>query len=382
LGRKAGDIVMTLLASRLKGLYGPSGVGRSGTDQFALILGEVKGRSQAARKVGEALQQCFSEPFRVAEAELRLSAKAGIALYPSDGNNAELLLQNAEAALRRAKKLGESHVVYAASLTEQSVEQLTLENKLRQALEKDEFLLYYQPKVDLETRRIVGVEGLLRWQSPELGLVLPTKFIPLMEQTGLILKVGPWALRQAAADHRKWVEQRLRAPRIAVNVSPHQLRQRAFVSSIKQAIIEGIAPAGIDLEITESLIMEDVQGNIQKLKDVCGLGVRIAIDDFGTGYSSLGYLAKLPVQSLKIDRSFIVTMLEDVDTMTLVSTIISLAHALRLKVVAEGVEEEEQAKMLKLLRCDEMQGYLFSKPLPFEQITEMLKNATEIPSMA
>src|SRR6185295_14845861 len=198
------------------------------------------------------------------------------------------------------------------------------------------------------------------------------KFIPLLEETGLILQVGSWALKQASLDHRKWVEQGIKAPRVAVNVSPIQLRQRDFVAAVERAIMEGVAPTGIDLEITESLIMEDVQGSIEKLKTVRNLGVRIAIDDFGTGYSSLGYLAKLPVQTLKIDRSFVITMLGDPDTMTLVSTIISLAHSLRLKVVAEGVDAEEQAEVLRLLRCDEMQGYLFSKPLPFDELTAML----------
>jgi EAL domain-containing protein (putative c-di-GMP-specific phosphodiesterase class I) len=199
------------------------------------------------------------------------------------------------------------------------------------------------------------------------------KFIPLMEQTGLILEVGAWALRRAAADHRSWVEQRLQAPRVAVNVSAIQLRQREFVGAVEQAISEGVAPTGIDLEITESLVMEDIEGNIQKLKEVRALGVGIAIDDFGTGYSSLGYLAKLPVHALKIDRSFIITLLNDSDAMTLVSTIISLAHSLKLRVVAEGVEEEQQATYLRLLRCDEMQGYLFSKPLPLEQMTALLE---------
>jgi EAL domain-containing protein (putative c-di-GMP-specific phosphodiesterase class I) len=296
-----------------------------------------------------------------------------VALYPGDGDDAETLLRNAEAALRKAKGLGERHVLYSLALNEGTAGQLTLENRLRQALEKDEFVLHYQPKVDVRTRRIVGVEALIRWQSPELGLVPPMKFIPLMEQTGLILEVGAWALRRAAADHRSWVEQRLQAPRVAVNVSAIQLRQREFVGAVEQAISEGVAPTGIDLEITESLVMEDIEGNIQKLKEVRGLGVGIAIDDFGTGYSSLGYLAKLPVHALKIDRSFIISLLNDSDAMTLVSTIISLAHSLKLRVVAEGVEEEQQATYLRLLRCDEMQGYLFSKPLPLEQMTALLE---------
>jgi EAL domain-containing protein (putative c-di-GMP-specific phosphodiesterase class I) len=280
-----------------------------------------------------------------------------------------------EAALAKAKALGERYVIYTSALTERIGERLTLENKLRRALEKHEFVLHYQPKVEMETRRIVGVEALIRWQSPELGLVPPVKFIPLMEETGLILDVGDWAFRKAIENHSEWMKLGLPAPRVAVNVSAIQLRSRDFLSSVEEALKAGTTPPGIDLEITESLVMEDIEGNMQKLKAIRRLGLSIAIDDFGTGYSSLGYLAKLPVQTLKIDRSFIIAMLKDPDTMTLVQTIISLAHSLRLKVIAEGVEDEQQAKMLRLLRCDEMQGYLFGRPVPFAEMTVLLSQA-------
>ena len=278
-------------------------------------------------------------------------------------------------ALKKAKAGGERFLFYTQAMNERVAEKMALETRLRQALERDEFVLHYQPKVDTATRGIVGVEALIRWQSPELGLVPPMKFIPLMEETGLILPVGAWALKRASLDHRGWVNQGLKPPRVAVNLSSIQLRQRDFVSSVEQAIMEGVAPTGIDLEITESLLMEDVEGNVEKLKSVRALGVTIAIDDFGTGYSSLGYLARLPVQALKIDRSFIIRMLGDPGAMTLVQTIISLAHSLKLKVVAEGVDAEEQANILRLIRCDEMQGYLFSKPLPLEAITALLANS-------
>jgi EAL domain-containing protein (putative c-di-GMP-specific phosphodiesterase class I) len=294
-------------------------------------------------------------------------------LFPSDGIDAETLIRNAEAALRRTKQSGERNVFHAAEMTEHTSEKLTLENRLRQALERDEFVLHYQPKVDIDTRRIVGVEALIRWQSPELGLVPPGRFIPLMEETGIILEAGAWALSRAVLDHKRWLDLRLPAPRVAVNVSAVQLRKKDYVATLAAALKQGAVPVGIDLEITESLVMEDIQGNIEKLKEARKLGVAIAIDDFGTGYSSLGYLAKLPMQSLKIDRSFIITMLTEPDTMTLVSTIISLAHSLKLKVIAEGVDEEEQAKMLRLLRCDELQGYLFSRPVPFDEITALLR---------
>jgi diguanylate cyclase (GGDEF)-like protein/PAS domain S-box-containing protein len=377
LGRQAGDELLKQLAGRLGQATDPGNIARIGGDHFALVLPEMKGRSEVVRTVAAIWRDCFAQPFQLSGNELRIAAKAGIALFPGDGTDADALFASAEAALRKAQETGERHLFHTPDLTSGVADQLALENQLRQALEKEEFVLHYQPKVDLETRAIVGVEALIRWQSPQLGLVPPMKFILLLEETGLIQAVGSWALKRASLDHRKWVNLGLKTPRVAVNVSPIQLRQRDFVGAVEQAIIEGVAPTGIDLEITESLIMEDVQGSIEKLKAVRGLGVGIAIDDFGTGYSSLGYLAKLPVQTLKIDRSFIITMLDDPDTMTLVSTIISLAHSLRLKVVAEGVDKEEQAKMLRLLRCDEMQGYLYSKPVPFEQMTALLQQAAK-----
>ena len=372
LGRQAGDDLLKQLAGRLALGGGRGEVARIGADNFAVMLQGIKGKSEVTRRVERMWHECFSEAFRLGETDIRISAKAGVALFPNDGADAETLLGNAEAALRRAKETGERHLFHALEMTAKTGEKLTLENSLRQALEKDEFVLHYQPKVDLTARRIVGVEALIRWQNPELGLVPPGHFIPLMEETGLILDVGAWALAQAVSDHSRWTAMGLAAPRVAVNVSAIQLRRGDFVSVVKEALKRGSVPPGIDLEITESLVMEDIQGNIEKLKAIQALGLSIAIDDFGTGYSSLGYLAKLPLQALKIDRSFIITMLNNSDTMTLVQTIISLAHSLRLKVVAEGVEEEGQAKMLRLLRCDEMQGYLFSRPLPFDQLAALL----------
>jgi PAS domain S-box-containing protein/diguanylate cyclase (GGDEF)-like protein len=372
LGRQAGDALIKLVAERLKAVAGPGGVSRVSADHFALVLGTVKGRSEAGRLVTDALQRSFGSPYQLGDTELRISARAGVALYPSDGNDAEVLLRNAEAALRKGKDGGEHVTFHAPEMTARVAENLALENKLRQALEKQEFVLHYQPKVDLETRRVVGVEGLIRWNNPERGLVPPGQFISLLEETGMILQVGAWALERAVLDHGHWLRQGVPAPRIAVNVSAIQLRQRDFVDVVKEAIARGANPTAIDIEITESLLMEDVADNIRKLKALRDLGIKLSIDDFGTGYSSLGYLAKLPVHTLKIDRSFIITMLNDPDTMTLVSTIISLAHSLRLTVVAEGVEQEDQAKLLRLLRCDQIQGYLISRPVPMEDLTPLL----------
>lgn len=373
LGRQSGDALLKKVADRMaRQAPDIAGLARIGADHFAIMARNLQDAEDLARLVDKRLEELFGPPFRIDETELRLSAKLGIAVFPGDGVDADTLFKNAEAALKKAKASGDRYLFYTQAMNERVAEKMSLENKLRQAIEKDEFVLHYQPKVDLKTRRIVGVEALIRWQSDELGLVPPMKFIPLLEETGLILPVGAWVLKKASLDHKRWVDQSLKAPRVAVNVSPIQLRQRDFVSIVENAIMEGVAPTGIDLEITESLIMDDVVGNIEKLKSIRSLGVTIAIDDFGTGYSSLGYLAKLPVQTLKIDRSFIITMLNSPETTTLVSTIISLAHALKLEVVAEGVDAEEQAKLLLLLRCDEMQGYLFSRPIPFDQMTALL----------
>jgi EAL domain-containing protein (putative c-di-GMP-specific phosphodiesterase class I) len=244
---------------------------------------------------------------------------------------------------------------------------LTLENQLRQALDKGEFVLHYQPKVSLASGTLTGAEALIRWNDPRTGLVPPGRFIPILEETGLIYEVGRWALRQAIQDYLRWRAAGLAAVRIAVNVSPLQLRHRGFITEVHQAIgIDAHAAAGLELEITESLIMEDVKHSIASLQAIRAMGVSIAIDDFGTGFSSLSYLSKLPVDTLKIDRSFVIDMTAGPDGLALVSTIITLAHSLKLKVVAEGVETEEQSRLLRSLNCDEMQGYLFSKPVPGE----------------
>jgi diguanylate cyclase (GGDEF)-like protein/PAS domain S-box-containing protein len=372
-GRHAGDALLKDIAERMLRFAPQARIARVAGDHFAILTRDVVSEDELARRTERRLEEFFGAPYRVRDENLRISAKAGIALFPDDAADGETLFRNAEAALKKAKQAGERMLFYEQQMTERVSEKLALENKLRQALENEEFVLHYQPKVDFETRSIQGVEALIRWQSPELGLVPPLRFIHLLEETGLILAAGSWALRRASLDHRNWVEQGFKGVRVAVNVSQIQLRQRDFVKVIEDAIIEGIAPTGIDLEITESLVMQDVQANIEKLNSVRGLGINLAIDDFGTGYSSLGYLAKLPVQFLKIDRSFISAMQDDADAMTLVSTIISLAHSLRLKVIAEGVETEEQAKILRLLRCDEMQGYLVSKPLPVDQLLALLR---------
>lgn len=372
LGRRGGDALLRHVGERLVKAAGAGMVGRTNSTHFGVMLPSVKDRPEAERMMAALTRSCFGEPYIVEGTEVKVRVKAGLAVFPNDGLDTETILTNAEAALRKAKATGERQVSYTPDLTERTGAWMPLESNLVRALDKDEFVLHYQPKVDTTSRSIVGLEALIRWQSPEFGLVSPAKFIPFMEETGMILEVGAWALRRAALDHRRWAEQGLNPPRVAVNVSAIQLRQRDFVQTVQEAVRAGVTPTCTDLEVTESLVMEDVEENIGKLRQVRALGLQVAIDDFGTGYSSLSYLAKLPVQALKIDRSFISTMLNDPAAMTLVQMIISLAHALGLKVIAEGVEEQEQAKYLHLLRCDQIQGYLVSKPVPFDEMTRLL----------
>jgi diguanylate cyclase (GGDEF)-like protein/PAS domain S-box-containing protein len=372
LGRQAGDELLRQLARRLEDAVEPVKVARTGSNQFAVILTLVGGRETFVDAVVSFWRDCFVEPFRLAGTELMVGAKTGTALFPDDGIDVPLLVASAEAALKTARRSGERHVFHYPELTAGVAERLGLESHLRKALERDEFELHYQPKVDLHARRIVGVEALIRWRSPERGLVAPGNFIPLLEETGMILEVGAWAMSRAAADHARWRALGLPAPRVAVNVSAVQLRQDDFVATVARALAPSGAPAGVDLEITESVVMADVQAGIGKLEALRAQGIGIAIDDFGTGYSSLGYLARLPVTALKIDRSFIDRMLEEPNIMILVSTIISLAGSLRLGVVAEGVETEAQAQALLRLGCDEFQGFLFSRPVPFDAIGKML----------
>jgi EAL domain-containing protein (putative c-di-GMP-specific phosphodiesterase class I) len=309
---------------------------------------------------------------------LRIGSRFGVAVFPGDGADAETLLRNAEAALRRARSAAEHCVFYAPVLNARAAEALRMESKLRRAIERQEFVLYYQPKITLADRRISGVEALMRWRDPTGGLVLPGQFIPVLEESGLIGAVGQWALHQALTDQKRWRTAGYAAPRVAVNVSSLQLRKNDFAEMIAQ-IVTSNEGAALELEITESMIIEQVDRTIEALKRIRACGVNVAIDDFGTGYCSLSYIAKLPVTSLKIDRAFILGMSEGPEGLAIVSSIIALAHSLKLNVVAEGVETEEQARLLQLLACDEAQGYLFSKPLPSEALEELLRDGCALP---
>ena len=368
LGRPAGDALLRQVAQWLtQNLGDASLLARVGADHFAVVLPEVTDEGDVAPVLEKTIQNLLDYPFRLDETTFRIAAKFGVALFPDYGGDADTLVKNAEAALKKAKASGDRYLFYTQKMTAAVAGKLTLENQLRQALDKEEFVLHYQPKVNFESGMVTGAEALIRWNDPLTGLVPPGRFIPILEETGLIHEVGRWALRKAIAEYLRWRNAGLAAVRIAVNVSALQLRNRAFIAEIEQAIgTDAHAAAGLELEITESMIMDDVKQGIATLQAIRAMGVSIAIDDFGTGFSSLGYLSKLPVDTLKVDRSFVTDMTSGPQGLALVSTIINLAHSLKLNVVAEGVETEEQSRLLRVLNCDEMQGFLFSKPVPIE----------------
>lgn len=373
LGRHAGDMVLVELAQRLNHcVQDKAQTAHLGADRFAVAFPRIENEDEVVQILEQTLALCMGQPFGIDNQELRVSTKIGVALYPDDGAAADTLFRNSEAALKRAKESGDSFVFYTEEMTDRIAKSLALENRLHRGLERDEFILHYQPKVDAETRRIVGVEALIRWLDPESGIILPHRFIPLMEKTGIIVDVGAWVIRRAMQDIGYWRALGLTVPPIAVNVSAVQLRRRDFVETLKTAVANTSRPAPIEIEITESVLMENIEENMARIEAVHALGVNIAIDDFGTGYSSLGYLTRLPAKVLKIDVSFVARMFSEPDVMTLVSTIISLAHAMRLQVVAEGVETQRQAEVLRDLRCDGLQGNLISPPVPREELASLL----------
>lgn len=373
-GRQAGDRVLRELAQRLRAHSPePHNLARVSPDSFALVLTGTRDAADIATTLERCLGAALAAPFLIDGKEIRIAMTTGVAVFPPDGDDADVLFRNAEAALKRAKRAADRILFYHPEMNARVAETLILENRLRRAIEEEQFVLHYQPKISAASGRITGLEALIRWLDPLAGLVPPGKFIPILEETGMILDVGTWAIRKALTESRNWRLTHGSPLRIAVNVSAIQLRQRDFVDTVERSIDGlGIAATHLDLELTESMLMEGIEENVKKLQAIRDMGVNVAVDDFGTGYSSLAYLAKLPVNALKIDRTFVDTMTRNPHSMTLVSTIISLAHALDLEVIAEGVESEEQAKLLRLLKCDELQGYLISKPLAPGEIQEFL----------
>jgi diguanylate cyclase (GGDEF)-like protein/PAS domain S-box-containing protein len=380
-GQRGGDELLRQVARRLESAFhGKDWLTRFRSDGFGIIMRGVRDAGRVVHAIEGDLIGCFRQSFVISGREVRVSAKVGVAMCPTDGEDGETLFRNAEAAIKRAKATSNHFMFYAAEMNAQAEKSLALETRLRQAVEQQQFVLHYQPKIDLASRKICGLEALIRWQDPASGLVAPGTFIPLLEETGLILEVGKWALRQALEDHRRWTANGIAVPRIAVNVSAVQLQQTDFADVVIDVVQErGDNPEALELEVTESLLMKDVEASIRKLSILRGLGIHVALDDFGTGYSSLSYVARLPINSVKIDRSFINGMAAGPEHMVVVTTIITLAHSLGLQVVAEGVETEEQSRLLGLFKCDQAQGYLFSKPLPFAALEPLLRAPAQAP---
>ena len=372
LGQYAGNSVLQEFSARLHRLVsGEITLARVAGDVFALVHAGFGDIVDFAQPLAEKILGACGPVIKTEGQEVRVYVKLGIAVFPGDGVNTDTLFKNAETALKKAKKSVEASVYYSPEMNTRVSESLALRNKLRHAIDNEQFVLHFQPIFETGSERLCGAEALVRWNDPETGLVPPMQFIPLLEETGMILDLGRWVLEKAVALHTQWKTEGLDPPRISVNVSAIQLRHKGFVKEMVKTVGK-TGSRGLDLEITESVMMEDAERNTSKLQSIRDMGLEIAIDDFGTGYSSLSYLTKLPINTLKIDRAFIMNLAANPNDVTLVSTIISLAHALNLRVVAEGVETEGQSNLLKLLRCDMMQGYLFNRPLPADKFTTLL----------
>jgi diguanylate cyclase (GGDEF)-like protein len=376
LGRYVGDRLIEEVASRIKRAYPNSdSAAHFGGGTFALMLSNAAGSGDdTGRLMQSAAAQLFVEPFLIGGQELRPTIRSGVAFYPHDGDTADTIVQNAEAALKAARDDNEKYMMYALVTQRPTSRSLALEARLNAALENNEFLLHYQPKVDIASGEIVGLEALLRWQDSQAGLVPPSQFVPLLERSGAIVDVGEWVLKQAVRDMQGWMLAGVAPTRVAVNVSNLQLRRREFVS----AVLSSLAPlaggvAGLDIEITESMLMHDIELSIRKLCALREAGIGIAIDDFGTGYSSLRLLSRLPVDTLKIDRTFIQGISDTPNVMTLVSTIVSLARAFDMRTIAEGVETAEQLTMLRVLNCDQAQGFYLGRPAPATEVPNVIK---------
>jgi diguanylate cyclase (GGDEF)-like protein len=373
LGHAGGDVLLKEVAQRLQAAVRMGDtVARISGDEFAIVLAELSQPEDAALVAQKVIEQ-LGKAVEIDGTEVFVTASVGIAAFPADGEDAQTLIGAADAAMYRAKKSGRtSYQFYTAEIHRRSRARVQLGAELRRALERDEFALFYQPKFQLASGELSGTEALLRWRHPERGLVLPDEFIPILEETGLIVPVGEWAIGRACADLKAWQAAGLRPAPVSVNLSVRQLRQQNLDVSIRSVVAAaGVDPGLIELELTESHLMQDPEQATRIVRALSKSGFRIAIDDFGTGYSSLAYLTRFPLSALKIDRSFVSHMPRDKTDATIVRTIIEMAHSLGLTVVAEGVETEEQARLLQVLRCEQAQGYLFAKPMPADELARI-----------
>jgi diguanylate cyclase (GGDEF)-like protein len=379
LGHAAGDVVLTEAASRLQCCIAQGDtVARLEGDEFALLITNVTDTAELA-EITRAIIEMFKIPFTLDGQQVYVTTSTGISLFPDNGADCSTIMRNAVAALYRAKKQGgNNYQFYAADMNALALKRLEMETSMRRAIENQEFVVYYQPVVNLVSGEVVGSEALVRWQHPELGLLLPASFIGLAEDTGLIIDIGWFVMRAACSNTRAWQDRGFGRPRIAVNISARHFQQADFLERLIDILNETkLDPTDLELELTETSIMENPESAAILLGRIRDLGVKIAIDDFGTGYSSLSYLKRLPIDTVKLDRSFVMGATTDPDDAALVMAIVTLAHNLRLKVVAEGVETDAQVAFLRLLSCDQAQGYLFGRPVPPETFEASMRIAAE-----
>jgi diguanylate cyclase (GGDEF)-like protein/PAS domain S-box-containing protein len=376
MGHQAGDALLKVIADRLQESVRDSDtVARLGGDEFVLVLPECgDGTAMCTTEVVQRVMEAVTQPLTIQGSEFFLSCSMGIAVYPNDGDDVTTLMAHADVAMYRAKDLGRNRFqFYTSSMNDQAMERLRIENELRRALELDELTLHYQPQVNLHTGEIVGVEALVRWNHPTLGMIPPNNFIGLAEENGLIIPIGKWVLRTACEQAKTWHAMGFDRLRIAVNLSARQFNQSDLSASIAATLAQsGLAAHFLEIELTETSVMADIERNILTLSELKSLGIKLSIDDFGTGHSSLAYLKRFPVDTLKIDRSFVCDIADNNDDASIVSSIISLSHNLKLNVIAEGVETQSQVDILRAQGCDEMQGFFFCKPLPAKQIEALL----------
>ncbi len=377
LGHEVGDELLMQIANRLLAhVREGDTVARFGGDEFVIVVDDV-GCAEEITAIADKLLKALAPTFKFDGMELYVTASIGISVFPGDGPDSETLLRNADNAMYRAKESGRNaYRFYSGDMSARAFERLTLENSLRNALDRDQFELFYQPQVRVRDRGVVGMEALLRWNHPEFGIVSPAEFIPLLEETGLILPVGNWVLHQACAQMRRWLDAGIVQGRMAVNISARQFTDAGFLHAVQRTLTTcGLDAERLELEMTESIFLRDSQATSDMLRALDDLGVTLAIDDFGTGYSSLSYLKRFPIRTLKIDRSFIRDITEDADDEALSAAILAMAQRLDLRVVAEGVETEAQLQMLRTFGCELVQGYLFSRPLAAPQMERYLGNA-------
>jgi len=375
LGHPTGDKLLQCVANRLQDcVRAPDTVSRQGGDEFIVLLQGVK-KPEDAAIAAERLLKSLAKGFSIGQQNLHITSSIGVSLYPDDGPDAETLIKNADTAMYQAKANGRQGVqFFKPEMNVRAVERQSIEEDLRRALERQEFTLHYQPKINLATGTITGAEGLLRWSHPTRGSISPSQFIPIAEDSGLILPIGAWVLREACAQSQAWVAEGLPIVSMAVNVSAVEFRNQNFLDNLSATLSEtGMDPRSLELEITEGVLMKNAELGASILQSLREKGVRVAIDDFGTGYSSLSYLRKFPLDALKIDQSFVRQIADSPDEATIVTAIISMGRSLHLRVIAEGVETAEDLAFLQDRECDEAQGYYFSRPIPADQFAALLR---------